>query len=96
MLSILPPSTLLNHINKVKSLANQNTCLEVPMKEEDVIMSLLDNLSPLFDHLIIALKMCRISELTLNFITARLMHEVSTKKQKGPQGDDVFMVSHQP
>ena len=35
---------ILMHINKVKSLADQLTCLEVPMKEGDVVMTLLDSL----------------------------------------------------
>jgi hypothetical protein len=30
---------IFNHINKVKSLADQLTCLEVPMKDEDLVLS---------------------------------------------------------
>ena len=87
---------ILDHINKVKSLADQLTCLEVPMKDEDVVMTLLDSLPPSFDHLITALETRPISELTLDFITARLMHEVSKRKEKEPQGDDAAMLSRQP
>src|SRR5450631_1639278 len=86
---------ILDHINKVKSLADQLTCLEVPMKEEDVVMTLLDSLPPSFDHLITALETRPMKELTLDFITARLMHEVSKRKEKEPQGDDAAMLSHQ-
>ena len=35
-------------------------------------------------------------ELTLDFITACLVHEVSKRKEKEPQGDDATMVSRQP
>ena len=87
---------ILEHINKVKSLADQLTCLEVPMKDEDVIMNLLHSLSPSFDHLITMLEMRPMNELTLDFITARLMHEVSKRKEKEPQGDDAAMLSGQP
>src|SRR5450631_1333284 len=87
---------ILDHINKVKSLADQLTCLEVPMKEEDVVMTLLDSLPPSFDHLITALETRPFSELTLDFITTRLMHEVSKRKEKEPQGDDAAMLSRQP
>ena len=47
---------ILEHINKVKSLADQLTCLEVPMKDKDVVMTLLDSLPPSFEHLITALE----------------------------------------
>src|ERR1700737_2951057 len=83
------------HINKVKSLADQLTCLEVPMKDEDVVMTLLDSLPPSFEHLITALETRPFSELTLDFITARLMHEVSKRKEKEPQRDDAAMLSRQ-
>ena len=87
---------ILDHINKVKSLANQLTCLEVPMKNKDVVMTLLDSLLPSFDHLITALEMRSFLELTLDFITACLMHEVSKKKEKEPQEHDAAMLSGQP
>ena len=86
---------ILDHINKVKSLADQLTCLEVPMKNEDVVLTLLDSLPPSFDHLITALKTRLMSELTLDFITTRLMHEVSKRKEKELQRDDVTMLSRQ-
>lgn len=41
-----------DHINKVKSLANQFIHFDVCIKEDDVVMILFDNLSSLFDHLI--------------------------------------------
>ena len=87
---------ILDHINKVKSLANQLTCLEVPMKEEDVVITLLDSLPPSFDHLITALERRPMKEFTFDFITTRLMHEVSKRKEKEPQGDDAAKLSRQP
>ena len=73
---------MFDHINKVKSLANQLTCLEVPMKEEHVVMTLFNSLPSLFDHLIT----------TLDFITACLMHKVSKRKANKPLENDVGMV----
>ena len=55
---------ILDHINKVKSLTDQLTCLNVPMKEEDVVMILHDSLLSLFDHLITTLETCPMKELT--------------------------------
>ena len=96
---LAPPSTasddILEHINKVKSLADQLTCLEMPMKDDDVVMTLLDSLPPSFEHLITALETRPRKELTLNFITVCLMHEVSKRKEKEPQGDDAAMLSRQ-
>ena len=66
------------------------------MKEEDVVMTLLDSLPPSFDHLITAVEMRPKEELTLDFITARLMHEVPKRKGKEPQGYDVAMLFRQP
>ena len=83
---------ILDHINKVKYLDDQLTCLEVPMREGDVVMTLHDSLPPYFDHLITALETQPMNELTLDFITARLMHEVSKRKEKEPQGDDAAML----
>lgn len=86
---------ILDHINKVNSFADQLTCLEVSMKDEDVVMTLLDSLPPSFDHLITVLDVRLISELMLDFITARLMHKVSKRKKK-PQRNDAAMLSCQP
>lgn len=55
---------ILDHINKVKPLTDQLTCLNVPMKEEDVVTILHDSLPPSFDHLITALETCPMKELT--------------------------------
>ena len=44
---------LLDPINKVKALADQLACLKVPMRNEDVVMTLFESLSPLeqiFNH----------------------------------------------
>ena len=67
----------------------------MPMKDEVVIMILLDSLPPSFDHLITTLETRPFFELTLDFITTRLMHKVSKRKEKEPQGDDAAMLSRQ-
>ncbi len=46
----------LDHINKVKALADQLACLEVPVKDEDVVMTLLESLPPSYEYLITALE----------------------------------------
>ena len=86
---------LLDHINKIKALADQLACLEVPMRDEDVVMTLLDSLPPSYEYLITALETLPMKDLTMEYVTSRLMHEVSKRKEKEPQGDDAALVSNQ-
>ncbi len=86
---------LLDHINKVKALVDQLACLEVPVRDEDVVMTLLESLPPSYEYLITTLETLPMQDLTMEFVTARLMHEVSKRKEKEPQGDDATMVSTQ-
>ena len=86
---------MLDHINKVKSLADQLTCLEVAIKDEDVVFTLLDSLPTSYEHLITALETRLMKELTLEFFNARLMHEMTKRKEKEPQGDEAAMVTRQ-
>ena len=46
---------LLDHVNKVKALADQLACLEVPVREEDIVMTLFESLPALYKFLITAL-----------------------------------------
>ena len=86
---------IFDHINKVKSLVDQLTCLEVAIKDEDVVITLLDSLPTSYEHLITALETRPMKELILEFVTARLMHEVNKRKEKEPQGDEATMVTCQ-
>lgn len=73
---------LLDHINKVKTLADQLIYLKVPMISEDIEMTLLERLPPLYEYLITVLEMITIKELTIEYITSRSMHEMSKRKEK--------------
>ena len=86
---------LLDHVNKVKALADQLACLEVPVREEDIVMTLLESLPASYEFLITALETMPMKELTMEYVTARLMHEMSKRKEKEPQGEDVAMVARQ-
>ena len=76
---------MLDHINKVMGLADQLACLEVPVTNGDIVMTLLESLPPSYEYLITALETRPMSELTMEFITARLMHEVSKRKENESQ-----------
>lgn len=59
-------------------------------------MTLFDSLPLMFKHLIITLETRPMKEVTLDCITARLMHKVSKRTEKKCQGDDATMLSRQP
>ncbi len=86
---------LLNHINKVKVLADQLACLEMSVRDEDVVMTLLESLPPSYEYLITALETLPMQDLTREFVTARLMREMSKRRAKEPQGGVVAVVSMQ-
>ena len=86
---------LLEHINNIKALADQLACLDVPMKEEDIVMTLLDSLPPSFEHLITALETLTLADLKMEFVVSRLMHEVSKRKEKGAQSGESTLVAAQ-
>ena len=47
---------LLNHVNKIKGLVNQLTCLEVSMKDKDIVMILFKNLPTLYKYFTTVMK----------------------------------------
>jgi hypothetical protein len=61
---------LLDHINKVKALTDQLACSEVPVRDEDVVMTLLESLPPSYEYLIIALETLPMQDLTMEFVIA--------------------------
>ena len=75
---------MLDHVNKVKAFTDELACLEAPIMEGDVVMILLENLPPSYKLLIIALETRPMKELTLEFVIARLMHEVIKRKENEP------------
>ena len=84
---------LLDHINKIKALADELACLEAPVMDGDVMMTLLQSLPPSFEFLIPALETRPIKELTMEFVTACLMHEVNKRKENESQGEGSALVS---
>jgi hypothetical protein len=72
---------MLVHINMVKALANQLRSIEVNITDEDVYMVLLMSLPSSFDNLVTSLKSMSTKNVDLQFIVARLLHEVSKRKE---------------
>ena len=74
---------MLAHINNVKALADQLKIIGAEIKEEDVVMTLLNSLNDDYAGLITALENKKPEELTLNFVTGRLLYEETKRKESG-------------
>jgi hypothetical protein len=72
---------MLMHINTVKVLADQLRSIKVNIIDEDVYMVLLMSFPPSFDNLVTSLESMSIKDVDLQFIVARLLHEVSKRKK---------------
>ena len=86
---------LLDHINKVKTLADEIMCLEVPVREQNIGMTLLESLPASYEYLITVLETMSIKDVIMGYGMARLMHEMSKRNEKDPQGKDVAMALRQ-
>jgi hypothetical protein len=69
------------HINTVKALAHQLHSIKVKITDEYVYMVLLMSLPPSFDNLVTSLESMSTKDVHLQFIVARLLHEVSKRKR---------------
>ncbi|KAF1318445.1 Integrase catalytic core protein, partial [Globisporangium splendens] len=86
---------VLQHINKLKTLAEQLDAVGAPVSEEDLVITLLGSLSESYQFLITALE-SRADTLTWGLVTARLMHEDMKRKEQHGEGfasDQAFMTS---
>ncbi|CAB3993668.1 gag-pol poly [Paramuricea clavata] len=74
------------HINKMKELAGQLEAVGALITEEDQVATLLCSLPDSYDSLITALE-SRADDLSLEFVTARLLHEEHKRKETIPTSD---------
>ncbi len=72
---------MLVQINMVKTLVDQLRSIEVNITHEDVYMEYLMSLPPSFDNLVTSLESMSTKDVDLQFIVARLFHEVSKRKE---------------
>jgi hypothetical protein len=85
---------LLQHINKVKILADQLEALDMPVTEGDIVMTILESLPSSFENLIVAMETKDIKEVTLIYVTSRLMHEVTRKEHQNVAMDNAALVAY--
>jgi hypothetical protein len=72
---------MLMHINTMKALVDQLRSIEVNITDENVYMVLLMSLPPSFDNLVTNLESMSTKDVDLQFIVARLFHEMSKRKE---------------
>uniref|UniRef100_A0AAV1UYL3 Uncharacterized protein n=1 Tax=Peronospora matthiolae TaxID=2874970 RepID=A0AAV1UYL3_9STRA len=73
---------VLEHINKIKTLAEQLDAVGAPISEDDFVITLLGSLSDSYQFLITALE-SRADTLTWELVTSRLLHEDMKRKEQG-------------
>ena len=74
------------HINKMKELASQLEAVGVSITEDDQVATLLCSLPESYNGLITALE-SRADDLTLEFVTARLLYEEHKRKENSLTSD---------
>lgn len=55
---------LLHHINKVKLIEDQLMCLEEPVRNKNILTTLLESLTPSYEYLVTALETLLMTKLT--------------------------------
>lgn len=61
------------------------------MRDEDIIMTLLESLLASYEYLITALETMQINELTIEYMMTRSMHEMLKHKNKKIQSDTMML-----
>lgn len=86
---------LLDHVKKIKELTYQIVCLNVSVKNGNIVMTLLNNLPASYEYLITVLETLPMKELRVDSMMACLIYDMSKCKKKKPRGEDTAMVVRQ-
>ncbi len=87
---------LSTHINSIKTLSEQLAAVGAQVSEEDLVMTLLMSLPSSYEHFITALESVSESELTYDYVVAKLMNYDLRKKENGaPSSNEAALVMQQ-
>src|SRR4029078_5287093 len=87
---------LSTHINSIKTLSEQLAAVGAQVSEEDLVMTLLMSLPSSYEHFITALESVSESELTYDYVVAKLMNYDLRKKESGaPSSNESALVMQQ-
>jgi hypothetical protein len=73
-------TSMMDHIAKVRTLAEKLEAIGAAVHEDDVVMTLLSSLPESFSNLITSLE-SRADSLSLEFVTSRLVHEEARRRE---------------
>lgn len=73
---------LMAYVNKVKILVNQLATIDKPLYEKDVVITFLASLLNSYSSFIMVLESITKKDLTMDYVMARLVYEVTKRKQK--------------
>eukprot|EP00794_Sanderia_malayensis_P009440 gene9440-10426_t len=80
---------MMEHVNKLKSLAEQFESVGAPISEDDQVATLLCSLAESYSNLIVALE-SRVEDLNVEFVTARLLHEERKRSESSTSSTESF------
>ena len=87
---------LSTHVNSIKTLSEQLAAVGAQVSEEDLVMTLLMPLPSSYEHFITALESVSESELTYDYVVAKLMNYDLRKKENGaPSSNESALVMQQ-
>ena len=86
---------MLAHINKVKALADELNGADVAINNGDIVVTLLESLPSSYEYLMIAMERSPIQELTLDYLTSRLLYELSRRKENESRGETSALLAKQ-
>ena len=78
---------MLVNIIKVKIFADWVNGADVAINDGDIVMTLLESLSSSYEYFIVAMESRPIQQLTLDYVTSRLLHELSRRKENESRGE---------
>ena len=74
------------HVNILKQCSEQLQAVGAPVSEDDLVMTLLMSLPPSYEHLITSLETIKDSDLTYDYVVAKLLNFDLRKKQQAEIG----------
>ena len=74
-----------DHVNKVKELVDQPAYLEVSVRYEDIVMTLLKSLLTSYEYLITTLEMMSMKELMMDYVMAHLWTIYRSVQRRSPK-----------
>ena len=80
--------TMIDHVNKLKTIAEQLEALDDPVSDKDLVMILISSLPDEYNNLITALETLKEDSLTWNYVRDRVINEFERRKSERSKKSD--------